>query len=128
MFLCLSDGRTAPVSGDLVATYVGFKPDNAWCYATSTDASGVANVRPWQSCTRIIRVRTRLPASKAHQEEYDVESYDAPLFLRSGPEFRSWCRFYVQSAAPGVPSSSRSASSKRSISWSVPTVIRRPSE
>lgn len=72
-------------SGDLVATYVGFKPDNAWCYATSTDAKGVANVRPSQPGTWIIRVRTQLPAARAHQEEYDVESYGATLVLEVRP-------------------------------------------
>jgi uncharacterized GH25 family protein len=83
-FRVLYNGRPLP-SGDLVATYLGFKPETAWCYATATDRQGVALVRPSQAGTWVIRVRTQKPAAKDKQAEYDVESISATLVLEIQP-------------------------------------------
>lgn len=75
-----------PLNGaDVVATYLGFKPDQAWCYATSTDGKGVALVRPTQPGTWILRARTQRPAPLERREEYDIESYTATLVLEVRP-------------------------------------------
>lgn len=72
-------------SADLVASYIGFKPDKAWCYATSTDARGVALVRPSRPGTWVLRVKAQAPAPRDQQPEYDVESYGATLVLEIRP-------------------------------------------
>jgi uncharacterized GH25 family protein len=71
-------------SEDLLATYVGFKPDKAWCFATSTDGKGEAVVRPSQAGTWILRVRSQRPAADTSQG-YDVESYTATLVIEVRP-------------------------------------------
>lgn len=83
-FRVLFQGK--PLSaGDVVATHVGFKPDGAWCYATSTDAKGVAVVRPSQAGTWVLRARVLKPSAKDRQDEYDIESYTATLALEVTP-------------------------------------------
>jgi uncharacterized GH25 family protein len=72
-------------SADIVATYIGFKPDAAWCYATSGDSKGVAIVRPQQAGTWVLRVKTTRPAAKDKQEEYDEEVITATLVLEVRP-------------------------------------------
>lgn len=72
-------------NADLVATHVGFKPDGAWCYATSTDAEGLAVVRPSQAGTWVLRAKTQRPAAPEQRAEYDVESYAATLALEVRP-------------------------------------------
>ncbi len=72
-------------SAELLATYVGFKPDNAWCYATYSDAKGIAVVRPSQAGIWVLRVKKQKPAPKDKQAEYDVESYTGTLVLEIQP-------------------------------------------
>lgn len=72
-------------AADLVASYVGFKPDKAWCYATSTDAKGNAVVRPSQPGTWVLRVKAQRPAPRDKQQDYDYESYTATLVLEIQP-------------------------------------------
>ncbi len=72
-------------SADLVATYIGFKPDAAWCYATTGDAKGQATVRPQQAGTWVLRVKTTRPAARDKQEEYDNEVVTATLVLEIRP-------------------------------------------
>ena len=83
-FRVLFQGK--PLSaGDVVATHVGFKPDGAWCYATSTDAKGVAVVRPSQAGTWVLRARVLKPSTRENQRDYDIESYTATLALEVKP-------------------------------------------
>lgn len=72
-------------NADLVATYIGFEPDGAWCYATTTGAEGRAAVRPSQAGTWVLRVKTQRPAAPEQRAEYDVESYTATLVLEVRP-------------------------------------------
>jgi uncharacterized GH25 family protein len=83
-FRVLFRGKPLP-SGDLVATYIGFKPDNAWCYATSTDAKVTALFRPTQPGTWVVRVKMQKPAGKELLAEYDNEAYTATLTLEIQP-------------------------------------------
>ncbi len=72
-------------NADVFATYIGFKPDKAWCYATSTDPKGAAVVRPSQPGTWVLKVKVQKPAPKGKQAEYDLESYSATLVLEVRP-------------------------------------------
>lgn len=72
-------------SADLVATYIGFKPENAWCYATSTDSQGTATLRAERPGTWVLRVRTQRPADVDHRDEYDHDTYTATLVLEIRP-------------------------------------------
>jgi uncharacterized GH25 family protein len=83
-FKLLYRGKPLP-SADLVATYIGFKPDAAWCYATTGDAKGVATVRPQQAGTWVLRVKTTRGAARDKQEEYDEEVVTATLVLEINP-------------------------------------------
>ena len=42
---------------NVVVRYVGFTPDDAWCYATDTNREGVAHLRPSHPGTWVILVR-----------------------------------------------------------------------
>jgi uncharacterized GH25 family protein len=83
-FRVLFRGKPLP-SGDLVAAYIGFKPDNAWCYATSTDAKGTALFCPTRPGTWVVRVKAQQPAGKDKLAEYDNEAYTATLALEIRP-------------------------------------------
>lgn len=72
-------------SGDLVARPIGFKPDNAWSYATSTGTKGIATIRPSQPGTWVLRVRTQKPARAEEQARFDYDSYTATLVLEIKP-------------------------------------------
>lgn len=72
-------------NADLQATYIGFKPDGAWCYATSTDAEGIATVRPSQAGTWVLRTKTQRPAEPGDRAEFDVEAYTATLAMEVRP-------------------------------------------
>lgn len=83
-FQVLFQGK--PLSQEQVlATYVGFRPDNAWCFATTTDQVGVATVRISQAGTWVLRVQVRKPTTGSTREEYDYESYTATLALEVQP-------------------------------------------
>jgi uncharacterized GH25 family protein len=83
-FKVLYRGKPLP-SADLVATYIGFKPDAAWCYATTGNAKGLATVRPQLAGTWVLRVKSTRPAARDKQEEYDEEVITATLVLEVHP-------------------------------------------
>jgi uncharacterized GH25 family protein len=83
-FKVLFQGK-ALSSAELLATYVGFKPDNAWCYATYSNAKGIAVLRPSQPGVWVLRVMRKRPAAKDKQADYDVESHTATLVLEVQP-------------------------------------------
>lgn len=83
-FQVLLDGK--PVAAEaVVARYLGFKPDNAWSYSTTTDREGVATIRPSQPGTWVLKVNTKRPATGAAQKQYDYDSYTATLTLEIRP-------------------------------------------
>jgi uncharacterized GH25 family protein len=67
------------------ATYVGFQPDDAWCYTAATDRTGVVRVRPSRAGTWVLCVNVRRAAADAVRGEYDYESYTASLTLEIRP-------------------------------------------
>jgi uncharacterized GH25 family protein len=83
-FRVLIDGKPLP-STEVVARYVGFKPDNAWNYATTSDRKGEFSVKPSQAGTWVLKVRARRPAPAKARDQYDTESYTATLSLDVHP-------------------------------------------
>jgi len=83
-FKVLFNGKPLPEE-TLVATHVGYRPDDAWCFATTTDHDGIATVRATQAGTWLLRVKLKRPAAKEAQNEYDIESYTATLTLEIRP-------------------------------------------
>jgi uncharacterized GH25 family protein len=83
-FKVLRDGN--PVRQEQVlATYSGFKPDDAWCYATTTDDAGIATVRVGQPGTWVLRVQQRTPAAESVRAEYDYDALSATLAFEVRP-------------------------------------------
>jgi uncharacterized GH25 family protein len=83
-FQVLLDGK--PVAAEtVVARYLGFKPDSAWCYSTTTDREGVATIRPSQAGTWVLKVNAKRSATGAAREQYDYDSYTATLTLEIRP-------------------------------------------
>jgi uncharacterized GH25 family protein len=83
-FRVLINGK--PVSADspiLEARPVGFKPDDAWSYATTVNRQGEATVRPDRAGTWVLKVNVKRKA--ADQKEFDQESFTATLTLEVGP-------------------------------------------
>lgn len=69
----------------LLATYAGFEPEEAWCYAISTDREGIAVVRPQQAGVWSVMVQSRRLTSGETREEYDFDSYTGTLTLEIRP-------------------------------------------
>ena len=75
-----------PVTGvELTARYVGFKPDNAWCYATASNREGIATVRPSQCGIWVLKVNHKRPARSSDREQFDQESFATTLTLEIRP-------------------------------------------
>ena len=72
-------------AAEVTARYVGFKPDNGWCYATTTNRDGEVCVRPCQGGIWVLKVNSRLLARDAAREQYDFDSYTATLTLEIQP-------------------------------------------
>jgi uncharacterized GH25 family protein len=83
-FQVLFDGKPVPAES-VLARYVGFKPDHAWCYATTTNREGVATVRVAEPGTWVLRVNLRKPTTGSTREQYDYESYLATLTIEVQP-------------------------------------------
>lgn len=76
-FQVLLEGK--PVSFvNVQARYVGFTPDDAWCYATDTNCEGVAHLRPSHPGTWVI-LRSKRPTSGAIHDQYDFDSFMTTL-------------------------------------------------
>lgn len=73
--------RFAPI----VARSVGFKPDDAWNYATETDDAGEFALRPDRAAVWIVGVEFRRPAPAAHVEDYDSEWFASTLTFEATP-------------------------------------------
>jgi uncharacterized GH25 family protein len=78
------DGK--PLSfAEVVARPVGFKPDEAWNYATHGDKQGVVTIVPDRAGTWVLKVSHKRPAPAASAAEYDTESFTTTLSLEVGP-------------------------------------------
>ena len=83
-FQVLLDGK--PLAGaEFKARPLGFKPDNAWSYATTTNRQGIATVYPNQVGTWIFNAHSKLPTAGATREQYDFDSYTSTLSLEIEP-------------------------------------------
>ncbi len=69
----------------LEARSVGFKPDNAWGFATTVGRKGEATVRPDRAGTWVLKVNVKRAAPEADRKEIDQESFTATLTLEVGP-------------------------------------------
>lgn len=70
---------------DVFARFIGFKPDQAWCFAIPTDNEGIASIRVDRPGTWIIRAQKVLPAAVEDREQFDVESFTATVALEVLP-------------------------------------------
>lgn len=83
-FQVLVDGK--PQAGvEVQARPIGFKPDDAWSYATHADKKGIATVRPDRAATWVLKANVKRPAAEADRKEFDHESFTATLSLEVGP-------------------------------------------
>lgn len=64
---------------------IGFKPDNAWSYATTVNRQGEATVRPDRAGTWVLKVNVKRKAAQADLKEFDQESFTATLTLEVAP-------------------------------------------
>jgi len=79
-FQVMVDGKPLP-SAEIVARYVGFKPENAWNYATTTNREGIATIRASQAGTWVLKATHKRPAPQAQQKEYDTDSFIGTLSI-----------------------------------------------
>jgi uncharacterized GH25 family protein len=64
---------------NVLARYVGFTPDDAWCYATDTNRQGIAHIRPSHPGTWVILVHYKRPTSGPIHDQYDFDSFVTTL-------------------------------------------------
>lgn len=83
-FRIVVDGQPVPFA-DVVARSVGFKPDDAWSYATESDRLGEFTIRPGQPGIWVVRVTAKKLAQGATRQQYDLESSTATLTLEIQP-------------------------------------------
>jgi len=67
------------------ATYVGFRPDTAWCFASDTDEEGIVSVRVKEPGTWVLRAERRKLAAGKDRDEYDYDILTATLTLEVRP-------------------------------------------
>ena len=77
-FQVLENGKPVP-SVDVVARNVGFKPDNAWNYATETSEKGEFSIRPNCPGTWIVGIEFKKPSPDEARREYDFASFATTL-------------------------------------------------
>jgi uncharacterized GH25 family protein len=83
-FQVLENGKPAR-SAEVQARSIGFKPDNAWCYATQADRDGEFTIRPAQDGVWIVKATVERLTQGATREQYDFESLTATLTLDVRP-------------------------------------------
>jgi len=83
-FQILIDGKPAPAV-EVLARDIGFKPDEAWSYATTSNRKGEFTVRPSRAGTWVVRVNVKTLAQGATREQYDFESSTTTLSLEVRP-------------------------------------------
>lgn len=77
-FQVLLEGKPLPFV-NVLARYIGFTPDDAWCYATDTNREGIAHIRPSQPGTWVILVHHKRPTSGPLHDQYDFDSFMTTL-------------------------------------------------
>lgn len=83
-FRIVVDGKPVPTA-DVQARPVGYKPDDAWSYATESNRKGEFTVRPGEAGTWVIKANVKRLAKGDAREQYDFESYTATLTLEVQP-------------------------------------------
>jgi uncharacterized GH25 family protein len=83
-FQILLDGKPVPVA-EVHARSVGFKPDDAWNFATESDRKGEFVVRPDKAGTWVVKVTVKKLTQGKTRDEYDFESFTATLTLEVFP-------------------------------------------
>lgn len=71
--------RLAAMPMKKTARYVGFTPDDAWCYATATNREGIARIHANQPGTWVIKVHHKRPTSGPIHDQYDFDSFTTTL-------------------------------------------------
>lgn len=79
-FQILLHGKGVPFA-ELQARRVGFKPDDAWEYATESNRKGEFSIRPYHSGIWVIKANVKNIAQGKERTLYDFESYSATLVL-----------------------------------------------
>ena len=64
---------------------IGFKPDNAWSFATTVNRKGEFTIRPDKAGTWILKVNVKRKANDSDFSEFDQESYTGTLTFEVGP-------------------------------------------
>ena len=83
-FQIVLDGKPV-ATAEVLARDIGFKPEDAWCYATESNKKGEFTVRPSQAGTWVIKVNVKKLTQGKTREQYDFESYTATLTLEVRP-------------------------------------------
>lgn len=83
-FQVLLHGKPLPTA-EVHARFVGFKPDDAWSYATESNRRGEFSIRPGQAGTWLVRVTAKQLTQGSVREQYDFEGYTATLSLEVLP-------------------------------------------
>ena len=83
-FQILLNGKPVPTA-EVQARDIGFKPDDAWSYATESNRKGEFIVRPSKAGTWVVKVNVKKLTQGKTREEYDFESYTATLTLEVRP-------------------------------------------
>jgi uncharacterized GH25 family protein len=79
-FQVLLEGKPL-ANTDVTARYLGFRPETAWCYATSTENDGKFTILPQRSGVWVVKVNVKRPAAPADRAQFDTESFTATLSL-----------------------------------------------
>ncbi|MFO0824796.1 MAG: DUF4198 domain-containing protein [Gemmataceae bacterium] len=83
-FQILLDGKPVPTA-EVVARDIGFKPEDAWSYATESNRKGEFTVRPERAGTWVVKVSVKKLTQGKTRDEYDFDSYTATLTLEVRP-------------------------------------------
>jgi len=83
-FQIILNGKPVPTA-EVHARDTGFKPDEAWSYATESNRKGEFTVRPSKAGTWVVKVSVKKLTQGKTREEYDFESYTATLTLEVRP-------------------------------------------
>jgi uncharacterized GH25 family protein len=70
---------------DLIARPLGFKPDDAWSYATETNRDGIARFRPDKAGTWLVKVSIKTPSKANESKDFDWNSVTTTLTLEIEP-------------------------------------------
>jgi uncharacterized GH25 family protein len=83
-FKVLLEGQPL-AAADVTARYVGFRPDDAWCYATTSHRNGEFTIRPHHAGTWVLKVATRRTAPAALRDQFDFDTHTATLAIEIRP-------------------------------------------